>query len=783
LKKAWMPLIDFFRPLDSGSSINQKDTWTLNVIRMLLWFAIIPCVIVLGFQIAGKISLDHAYPIYLFNLILLIGWYGTRKGGLRWAAHLPAASTFLLGIYGFSHPDELLNPTIFLFCLSVMLAGILHGKKTCYFYCIISVVTFTGALFLQNKIYDTKSIILIISLLIGILIALFLQNWYSRRLSEIRDELAEADNKANSEEIRRHQAEEIQQKQESNLKRLTDHMTDLVAEIDFSGNYLYASPSYFAILGYEQEQLATLNAFSILHPDDIDAVNEVLGQAVQNYAPERFAYRIKHADGHYLWVESSGRIIDNGPEGSKTMILSSHDITLQKQAEENNLESEKKFRSLIESAPFGIHMYDLDQGAGLVFNGYNPSADLILHIDHSQFMGKSIEEAFPYLKSTDIPDAYKGVAISGESRTIKHVAYEDEKIQGVFESHAFQISPGKMAAFFVDITERSRSLETLRISEEKFSKVFFTSPDTISISRLSDGLFVDVNPSFTKLLGFEKDEAIGKTSYELNVWVNPGDRAELISGLNPENPTSKLEMVLRAKDGHHINVLMSASNITMNEEQYLLIVLRDITERIQAEQKLIQAHTGLELAYEATLQGWARALDLREHETADHSRRVVEFTGRIAAELGFDGKDLVNVQRGALLHDLGKVGVPDNILLKPGPLTSDEWVIMRQHPLYAYNLLKEIDYLAGTLDIPYCHHEHWDGTGYPRGLKGEEIPLPARIFTIVDVWDALLSDRPYRPAWNKQAVLDYLKEQSGKLFDPEIVNLFLQVAGDETTGQ
>jgi len=781
LKNAWILLTDFFRSLDSDSSISQKEAWPQNVIRMLLWFAVIPCIIVLGFQIAGKLSLNQTYPIYLFNLVLIISWFGIRHSGWQWAGYLPAASTFLLGIYGFSHPDELLNPTIFLFCLSVILAGILHGKKTSYFYSILSVTVFACALYFQNKMLDTKSMVSIFTLLVGIIIALLLQDWYSNRLNEIHEELAKADSKAITEQVRRRQVEEIQHIQESQLKRLTDHMTDLVAEIDFSGKYLYASPSYFTILGYEQEHLVTLNAFSIVHPDDIDAVNEVLRQAVQNSAPERFAYRVKHADGHYLWVESSGIIVHRNDSHESTMVISSHDITLQKQAEENNLESEKKFRSLVESAPFGIHIYAIEDDSRLVFNGYNPSANLILQIDHSQFIGKTIEEAFPYLISTEIPDAYKHVALTGESCTIKHIDYKDEKIQGVFELHAFQISPGKMATFFVDITESTRSLETLRISEEKFSKVFFTSPDTISISRLSDGLFIDVNPSFTKLLGFEKDEAIGKTSQDLNVWVNPENRAELINGLSLENPISKMEMVLRAKDGHLINVLMSASRITMNEEQYLLIVLRDITDRIQAEQKLIQAHSGLELAYEATLQGWVRALDLREHETADHSRRVVEFTGRIAARLGFDEQALINVQRGALLHDLGKVGVPDNILLKPGPLTSDEWVIMRQHPLYAYNLLKEIDYLIGALDIPYCHHEHWDGGGYPRGLKGEEIPLSARIFTIVDVWDALLSDRPYRPAWDKQAVLNYLEEQSGKLFDPKIVNVFLQVASDETT--
>ncbi|KPL73517.1 phosphohydrolase [Leptolinea tardivitalis] len=205
---------------------------------------------------------------------------------------------------------------------------------------------------------------------------------------------------------------------------------------------------------------------------------------------------------------------------------------------------------------------------------------------------------------------------------------------------------------------------------------------------------------------------------------------------------------------------------------------RDISERIRSEKALIEAHTHLEKAYDATLHGWARALEMREHETADHSRRVVEITERIAREMGLREEELLNIKRGALLHDIGKIGVPDNILLKPGPLTSDEWAIMRQHPEFAYRMLKDIDYLQSAIEIPYGHHERWDGSGYPRGLAGTDIPLAARIFSVVDVWDALLSDRPYRPAWDQKTVLNYLQEQSGKQFDPAVVEIIIRLLSD-----
>jgi PAS domain S-box-containing protein len=180
-------------------------------------------------------------------------------------------------------------------------------------------------------------------------------------------------------------------------------------------------------------------------------------------------------------------------------------------------------------------------------------------------------------------------------------------------------------------------------------------------------------------------------------------------------------------------------------------------------------------AYDATIQGWALALELREKETAGHSHRVVTLSYSLANALDFTPEQLLNLHRGALLHDIGKMGIPDSILLKPGPLTDDEWDVMRQHPLMAYRLLSHIAYLNPALDIPYCHHEHWDGTGYPRGLKDEEIPLAARIFTIIDVWDALTSDRPYRHAWSFEAAQDYLLQNTGKLFDPHLVPLFLDL--------
>ncbi len=190
-------------------------------------------------------------------------------------------------------------------------------------------------------------------------------------------------------------------------------------------------------------------------------------------------------------------------------------------------------------------------------------------------------------------------------------------------------------------------------------------------------------------------------------------------------------------------------------------------------QDLRKARIEMTLAYDATIEGFARALDMREGETPGHTRRVTEMTVAMATGLGIAEADLLHIKRGALLHDIGKMGIPESILQKPDSLSPEEWVIMHLHPQYAYDLLSPIIYLYPALDIPYCHHEKWDGSGYPRGLNGELIPFAARIFAVADVWDALTSKKPYREAWPETKVKEYIQTQSGVHFDPAVVKVFM----------
>jgi HD-GYP domain-containing protein (c-di-GMP phosphodiesterase class II) len=203
-----------------------------------------------------------------------------------------------------------------------------------------------------------------------------------------------------------------------------------------------------------------------------------------------------------------------------------------------------------------------------------------------------------------------------------------------------------------------------------------------------------------------------------------------------------------------------------------------VIESLKSFEDLQRSNFELALAYNRTIEGWSHALDLRDRETKDHTARVTEMTMMLAKRAGMTEDEILHVKHGALLHDIGKMGIPDAILLKDSPLTSNEWAIMHKHPVFAYEMLYPIEYLRPALDIPYCHHEKWDGTGYPRGLKGEDIPLAARLFAVVDVWDALCSNRTYRKGWPVEKVLEYIRAQSGTHFDPQAVELFLLVVSE-----
>lgn len=210
----------------------------------------------------------------------------------------------------------------------------------------------------------------------------------------------------------------------------------------------------------------------------------------------------------------------------------------------------------------------------------------------------------------------------------------------------------------------------------------------------------------------------------------------------------------------------------LDEEKRLLITISNLVAGVIYRASLLDQ---VRNSYRATIQGWARALEIREQEKKGHSENVVRLTERLARKVGFKDQDIEALINGAYLHDIGKMGIPDEILFKPGKFNEEDWNIMKQHPVYARTLLENIPHLGRALDVPYYHHEHWDGSGYPEGLKENNIPIFARIFALVDVWDALLTPRIYRPAWSVKQVIQYIELKSGKQFDPMLVPIFLEL--------
>jgi len=198
-------------------------------------------------------------------------------------------------------------------------------------------------------------------------------------------------------------------------------------------------------------------------------------------------------------------------------------------------------------------------------------------------------------------------------------------------------------------------------------------------------------------------------------------------------------------------------------------------EALELVRATIPVHINLSLAFDEMLEAWSRALELHEGESAGHGKRVAEFAVRVGRKMEISEDDLIDVRRGSLLHDLGKIGIPDSILHKPSPLTDEEWDIIRRHPLTAHELLSPIQFFHRALEVPYCQYERWDGTGYPRGIVGKEIPLSARVLAVAHVWDVLRLNRPYRPAWPEDWARAHIRDRAGKHFDPKVVEAFFQV--------
>ncbi|MEW6241914.1 MAG: HD domain-containing phosphohydrolase, partial [Chloroflexota bacterium] len=589
---------------------------------------------------------------------------------------------------------------------------------------------------------------------------------------------------------------------------LVEHIHDLIGTHDLQGNILSINPAASKLLGMNHETIQKMNLRDLLIPEVRDQFEDYLAAIQKNGQASGLMYVQTANGGRRIWEYDNTLRLDSA-DGPIVRALA-RDVTERLQAENALRESEARYRDIFDGVQEAIFVESPD---GRILEA-NQSACKIYGYTRAEFLAMNVTALVPEdyaVLTTEIGQ------ISGPMETVNRRA--NGEVFPVEISGRVETINGEATLLVVvrDITERKQAEEKINLQLQRLSalkeidRAISSNMDLhvsldILLNQVLSQLGVDaasvllLNTS-DSLLEFAAGKGYrtpairqsrmrlgegcaGQVGLERRVIHVPdlslaGEQNQRAVLLKDEGFMQYFGVPLVAK-GQLKGVLEVFQRSPLQPEAEWMHYLETLggqaaiaIENAQMFEGLQQSNLELVTAYDATIAGWSHAMDLRDKETEGHTQRVTELTVQLAERMGLGARQVVHIRRGALLHDIGKLGVPDSILLKAGKLTDEEWAIMRRHPALAYEMLSPIAYLKPALDIPYCHHEKWDGTGYPRGLKGEEIPLAARIFAVVDVWDAVTSDRPYRAAWSKEKAFDYIRAESGKHFDPEVVEAFL----------
>lgn len=594
----------------------------------------------------------------------------------------------------------------------------------------------------------------------------------------------------------RKQAEAGIRNSEMTYRGVFDSIAESIYIQDSEGYFLDVNQGAINMYGYSHDELIGQTPIFVAAPgkNDLEKISKCVRKAFKG-KPQSFEFWGKRKNGEIF--PKDVRLYKGVYFGQDVVIAVATDITERKQAEELLQESEKKYRELVNTMP--LSEFETDADANLTFwNDF--LLDTLGYRDQDLKKGfNALQFIHPSMQAKATKDFERTVA--GEyigSPEYLAVRKDGTTFPAVIEGEV-KVRDGAVVGFrgfILDLSELKQTEEALRASEAKYryyiehvnEGVFCFKPtEPIELKKGLEekveigmnSILVECNDMFAQMNGGDRSQVLGKRVIDL-VRVEAGYRNLLAQFFRNDCRVSNFEMPDDDVNGiAHWYQISLFGEFMDGKLEIVWGSSTEITDRKQAQWSLMRANLELAEAYNATLEGWSMALEMRERETAGHSKRVVELTLQLARALGVPEDELVHIRRGALLHDIGKMGIPDSILLKPSSLTDDEWVVMRQHPNYAFDLLKGIPFLKQAIDIPYCHHERWNGKGYPRGLKGKQIPIAGRIFALVDVYDALISDRPYRPAWSEEAALQYLRGQSGKYFDPKVVDVFFRLLEKE----
>ncbi len=610
---------------------------------------------------------------------------------------------------------------------------------------------------------------------------------------------------------------------EARFRSLVQNSSDIISVVDEDGKLVYQSDSLERVLGWGADTGS--GYWERIHPDDAPRLRDFQARMLQGQASA--VYRSRHRDGSWRWLESRG-VNMLGDPAVRGLVVNTRDIT-ERRAAETRLRSETEFSNgIIDSLP-GV-FYVTDSAGRLV--RWNRNFGAVLGYTEATLKGFDPYNLFAPEDQEKVREAVRRVFREGTYRIEAAFLTADGKrvpfsLTGtrvmtengpVLAGMGLDISEQREAKvrieeLNVELNQRLGHITALREIDSAIvgSLDLQAVLDTV-LRQLRERLNVDAGcvllfsaaherlrfgassglpgaahrrTSLRLGEGLAGRAALERSSLMLTGAADVADELAASRGLSGEGFETYFALPLVAK-GQLLGVLEVFHRDQVERSADWHDVLRTLAaqsalvlENANLIESLQRSNAEMLAAYERTIEGWSRALDLRDEETEGHSRRVTEQTVQLAERLGLPQDQLVHVRRGALLHDIGKMGVPDHVLLKPGPLTDEEWVLMRQHPEFAHELLRPIEFLRPALAIPYCHHERWDGTGYPRGLEADEIPLSARIFAVVDVYDALTSDRPYRPAWQRERALEFIRENAGSHFDPRVAEEFLRMMEEE----
>lgn len=594
-------------------------------------------------------------------------------------------------------------------------------------------------------------------------------------LAEAYGALASTTIKNMRDEEERKKAEGKLRESESKYRELVNSLPNIFYELDLEGRFTFSNHYGLEFSGYTPADIEKgLSALELFHPRDRERVKANMARILQGEQVSWQEYTAIKKNGEVFSVLANSRVIlkDGKPAGLRGFLV---DVTERRQMEKDIRDSESRYRLLTELNPdvIAIHV-----NGKIVY--VNPAGMKLLGADSSDaFLGRSFADLLAvHDHASRKKKTHKRILERQYSPPSEEKFIREDGSEVDVEMTSIPITLQDQPAMLVvahNITDRKKSERELRESERRYQTLANMSPVGIFHTN-SAGFTTYVNPAWCQIAGISSEEALGDGWLRA---VHIEDREKLSTNWQAstrQQAASTADYRFVHPNGSVIWVIGRAVPEFDSNNQVIGYVgtITDISDHIHDQQIILRSNNDLIAAYDATLDGWSHALEIREHDTAGHCKRVADLTVELAKKMGVPDEELIHIRRGAILHDIGKMAIPDRILLKPDPLTDEEWIIMRQHPIYAHELLSSIEYLAPALDIPILHHERYDGSGYPYGLIGEKIPLAVRIFSVVDEWDALISDRPYRRAWTMEAAKKYLVDQKCKEFDPKVVDEFLK---------